>query len=340
MSVDVNVKKKYSDFELDVSFSVTGSRIGILGASGCGKTLTLRAIAGLMHPDEGMIRLNERVVFDSSQKINIKPQKRNIGYLFQEYALFPNMTVKGNIEAGMLGSSSKDIDELLKKYGLWDVIDHRPDSLSGGQKQRCALLRMLVSDPQLILLDEPFSAMDAHLREKMRLELISILDGYDRTVILVSHDRDEIYQMCDHLVLMDNGKVIARGATEDVFKNPGTVAAARLTGCKNISAIVKMGDHNVRALAWNNIELETADVITEDITHIGIRAHDFIPQKTGKNAIRCQKTTVSRLPFEWYVTLDNGLWWKYPRQLGEPYSDSVVPPYISIEPDKIILLSD
>lgn len=348
MGIEVKIKRKYRDFQLDVTFETKSKRIGILGASGCGKSLTLKSVAGLVDPNEGRIRYDGRLLFDSDKRINVRAGKRKVGYLFQNYALFPNMTVEDNIAAALhasgkdarrdRGNKRKNTESILKEFGLWDVRDHHPQELSGGQQQRTALARMLTCDPGLLLLDEPFSAMDAFLREGLRLELMRVLDKYDKTVILVSHDRDEIYQMCDHLVLMDNGRVIAYGDTDDLFANPKTVAAARLTGCKNISRIEKLTEYRIRALDWKGIELVTGGKVSEDITHIGIRAHDFIPGGNGVNVISCGKATVSRLPFEWYITLENGLWWKMPRELYDKYSEEIIPQQISVEADKILLL--
>ena len=358
MAVSVNIKKEYPDFKLDVSFESSSKRIGILGASGCGKSLTLKSIAGLICPDEGRIRYGDELFFDSDRKINVMAGRRRVGDLFQDYALFPNMTVEENITAALKGARrslkfenhsgrSKEkpgqyepgsAEDILKRFKLWDVRLHRPHELSGGQQQRTALARMLSTDPELLLLDEPFSAMDAFLKEGLRLELIHILDMYDKTVILVSHDRDEIYQMCDHLVLMDKGRVIAQGGTDELFTDPESVAAAKLTGCKNISRIEKVTEHRVKALDWNDIELITADKVTDAVTHIGIRAHDFILGEHGVNVIPCGRTFVSRLPFEWYITLENGLWLKLERELYEEYDDSLMPPYISIDPERILLL--
>ncbi|MBR5360744.1 MAG: ATP-binding cassette domain-containing protein, partial [Lachnospiraceae bacterium] len=237
-------------------------------------------------------------------------------------------------------NNGDSVSGILKQFGLWDIRDHRPAELSGGQQQRTALARMMACDPGLLLLDEPFSAMDTFLREGMRLELIKLLNMYDKTVIMVSHDRDEIYQMCNYLILMDKGRVIARGETDRLFENPGSPAAARLTGCKNISRIVRLNDHRIRALDWHDIELVTDERVTDDITHAGIRAHDFIPGEHGVNVIPCGQAMISRLPFEWYVTLENGLWWKQSRELDESYRSSVVPQYISVMPDKILLMKE
>ena len=344
MSLSVNIKKTYPDFVLDISFFTDAKRIGILGASGCGKSLTLRSVAGLVRPDAGRICFDDTVWFDKEKKINAKTADRNVGFLFQNYALFPNMTVEENIIAALHGAgknrSKRSVAEIMQQYNLVDIKDHRPDELSGGQQQRTALARMMARNPKLLLLDEPFSAMDAFLREGMRLELIKLLDSYDKTVIMVSHDRDELYQICDHLILMDKGRIITCGRTDDVFMHPQTTAAAKLTGCKNISRIRKTGDHSICALDWGDIELVTADTVTDDITHAGIRAHDLMPGNCGPNVIRCGNGSVSRLPFEWYITLENGLWWKQSRELYDTDNGNIVPEYVSIAPDKIVLLKE
>ncbi|MCR5508693.1 MAG: ATP-binding cassette domain-containing protein [Lachnospiraceae bacterium] len=347
MALKVNIKKKYRDFLLDIKMMSTGRRIGILGASGSGKSLTLKSIAGLIKPDEGTVEYDGRVLFDHRKRINIRAEKRGAGYLFQNYALFPDMTVKGNINAALHGAQKqgrlskdrpRDTDEILKGFGLFEIRDHMPAELSGGQKQRTALARVLVTNPDLLLLDEPFSAIDMHLRERLRTELIGMLDTYDKTVVFVSHDRDEIYQICDALILIDNGKVIAQGKTYDLFEQPETVSAARLTGCKNISRVIGVSKHRVKALDWNDIELVTDSVVTDDITHIGIRAHDFIPGMSGVNDIRCGVASVSRLPFEWYITLENGLWWKLERKHYDGRQEINLPEYVSISPERILLL--
>ncbi|MCR4922836.1 MAG: ATP-binding cassette domain-containing protein [Lachnospiraceae bacterium] len=362
MGLTVDIKKEFEDFSLETTFSCKGKRMGILGASGCGKSMTLKSIAGLLKPDEGRIVFDDRIFFDSKKGIDIKADRRRVGYLFQNYALFPNMTVWENLKAAMAGakriaalykkreykgdlSSKKNKDkeylkDILKRFGLEDVKDHRPLELSGGQQQRCALARMIITDPELLLLDEPFSAMDSFLKEGMRMELIRFLDEYDKTVILVSHDRDEVYQICDHLLLMDRGRIIEEGRTEDVFKHPGSLASARLTGCRNITAIEILSEHKIRALDWGGIELFTSERVTKDHRYAGIRAHDFEAGERGENIIPAGRASISKLPFEWYVTLENGLWWKLPKRLEEVAATNILPEYISIAPEKIILMKN
>ena len=349
MKLEVDIKKKLNEFALDIQISAESDRIGILGASGSGKSMLLKSIAGIEMPDRGCISLDEEVLFDREKKVNVSPAERSIGYLFQNYALFPNMTVEGNIEAALHAAkrmkrregkasevSSADLMELLQ---INDIRGRYPREISGGQQQRTALARILASDPKLLLLDEPFTALDTFLRERTRLELSELLNKLGKSFVLVSHDRDEIYQMCDYLILIEKGRVIAQGRTDDVFKNPGTVAAAKLTGCKNISRIERISDHRVKALDWGGIELVTEKKVDESDIYIGIRAHDFKIGESGENCIPCGKVSVTRLPFEWYIMLENGLWWKKERSLYDTEETTDIPEKLYIEPDKIIILS-
>ena len=351
MRLEVSIRKQYKDFCLQPSFCCEGKMIGILGASGSGKTLTLKSIAGLIRPDEGRIVCGEEVLLDTKQKINIKAGRREVGYLFQNYALFPNMTVWENIIVPLHGKRKKtnkdhfdpnekirQAQKLLELFRLTGLKNHKPAEISGGEQQRTALARMLICDPRLCLFDEPFSALDAFLREGMRLELMRILKEYDKTGVLVSHDRDEVYQMCDYLILMEKGQVIADGRTSELFLKPGTTAAARLTGCKNISRIKRISDHRVVALDWKDLVLAVDETVGDEITHIGIRAHDFVTKDIGINTIPCGNFMVSKLPFEWYVTLENGLWWKQPCALSQELDRRMIPESICIPPENIILL--
>ena len=276
----VNIQKKLKEFDLNVDFELKKGCLGILGPSGCGKSMTLKSVAGIVNPDNGVISLttnDETVYYDSNEKINLKPQKRNVGYLFQNYALFPNMTVEENVAIGL----PKDYDEkrltdMIKRFRLEGLEKRYPRELSGGQQQRVALARILAYSPDVILLDEPFSAMDTFLKEQLRIELSNILKDFDGFSILVTHNRDEVFQFCDELLILDKGKIIAKGTTHDVFENPKKVQVARLTGCKNISKVEIIDDYHIKSLEWG-ITFEVDEKISEDITNIGIRAHDFLP---------------------------------------------------------------
>lgn len=338
-----DIKKEFKDFTLNVDLKVEKGCLGILGPSGCGKSLTLKSIAGIVNPDEGIISLNmgneETFYFDSIEKINLKPQKRNVGYLFQNYALFPNMTVEENVASGLSEDDDKKIvAEMIKRFHLEGLEKRYPRQLSGGQQQRVALARILAYSPDVILLDEPFSALDTSLKEKLRVELANLLNNFDGLSILVTHDRDEAFQFCDELKIMENGKIIAEGPTYDIFENPKKVEAAKLTGCKNISKIKVIDNYHVKALDWD-AKFEVSEKISDNISHIGIRAHDFYPsKKEDYNVVETEGAEILEKPFEWEITLEDGLWWKVDKQIHE--HQFTMPNYIKVNPKDIILLEE
>ena len=182
MSLLVDIKKKLKEFTLEIDFKTDGESLGILGASGSGKSMTLKCIAGVETPDEGRIVLNGKTLFDSRKGINLKPQDRNIGYLFQSYALFPHMTVEENIGIGLnLHKTEKElrIREIIESFHLEGLESKYPNKLSGGQQQRVALARCLVYKPDALMLDEPFSALDSHLKDHLQSEVLELLKSYD-----------------------------------------------------------------------------------------------------------------------------------------------------------------
>ena len=338
----VDIQKELKEFDLDVDFELKKGRLGILGPSGCGKSMTLKSIAGIVTPDNGIVSLTtdkETLYFDSNKKINLKPQKRNVGYLFQNYALFPNMTVEENIGIGVAKEDrEKTVSEMIKRFHLNSLEKRYPRQLSGGQQQRVALARIMAYGPDVILLDEPFSAMDTFLKEQLRLELLNSLKDFDGFTIMVTHDRDEAFQFCDELIVLDKGRIIAKGDTYEIFENPKKVQVARLTGCKNISKAEIIDENHLKALDWG-LELEVSKEIGPNITHIGIRAHDFSKaQKDEVNAFDTLNSTKLEMPFEWEITLANGLWWKYDKQIHE--HEFEIPDYIKIDPKNIILLEE
>ena len=336
----VNILKKLKEFDLEIDFELKKGCLGILGPSGCGKSMTLKSIAGIVNPDEGIISLtvgDETVYFDSDNKVNLKPQKRNVGYLFQNYALFPNMTVEENVACGLSKDSDDSIvSDMISRFHLDGLEERYPRQLSGGQQQRVALARILAYGPDVILLDEPFSAMDTFLKEQLRIELVNSLRDFDGFSIMVTHDRDEAFQFCDELIVLDEGKIIAKGATYEIFENPKMVQVARLTGCKNISKIEIIDDYHLKSLDWD-VTFEVAEKISSEITHIGIRAHDFsVAQKGDVNVIDTADSRVMEMPFEWEITLANGLWWKYDKQIDD--HEFKLPEFIKVDPKDVILL--
>ena len=279
MSLYVNIEKKFENFLLKINFECGNEILGILGASGCGKSLTLKCIAGIEKPDRGKIILDDVILFDSEKKINLPPQKRKTGYLFQNYALFPNMTVKENILCGLHNEKDKKIkekifNETLEILQLRELINHKPSQLSGGQAQRTALARILVNRPKILMLDEPFSALDSHLRLKLQMQLKDLLKNYGRGVLLVSHDRNEVYRMCNFIAAVDDGKILTVKNTKEFFANPESVPAAVLSGCKNIVKAEKINDYEVFIPEWN-LTLKTKDKIKNNLEAVGIRAHYF-----------------------------------------------------------------
>lgn len=309
MALQVNISKKFSGFHMKVEFEMDGGCLGILGASGCGKSMTLKCVAGIEKPDKGRIVLNDRVLFDSEEGINVPARDRHIGYLFQNYALFPAMTVEDNLGIVIPGKKTEKgrvIDEILQRFQLSGLKKRYPSQLSGGQQQRVALARMLLSTPEVILLDEPFSALDGFLRDILQNEMLEFIRDYGKDVLMVSHSRDEIYTLCNQMVVMSEGKSLLQGNTRDIFQNPGTMEAARLTGCKNISAIERLGDYELYACDWN-IRLKTAERIRETIRYIGIRGHTLIPvSQPGENTMKIRLRGVTDTPFERQVIFHNG----------------------------------
>ena len=198
--LEVQIYKKLAEFDLDVSFQVNDNILGLMGASGSGKSMTLKCIAGIETPDQGRIVLNNRVLFDSEKKINVPIQKRNVGYMFQSYALFPNMNVYENISVGFRARKVKDVDivgrKVMKQFQISELASRYPKQLSGGQRQRVALARLMAYEPDVLLLDEPLSALDEDLKEDLLRDLKSELQ-ISNPVVFVSHNKEEVNELCD-----------------------------------------------------------------------------------------------------------------------------------------------
>lgn len=281
----VDIKKAVENFALDVSFECANETLGILGASGCGKSMTLRSIAGIFTPDEGHIQLDDQVMFDSAHKVNLKPQQRHIGYLFQNYQLFPNMTTNENICAGMPKEYSKgEISSELKRYidffQLDGLEEKYPNKLSGGQQQRVALARMFASKPRALMLDEPFSALDAHLKASLYPGLLKALESFKGPKLYVSHDIEEAYMFCDKLIVLDKGTVTDFGETGQVIKEPKSLAALKLSGISNIAEFRSV-DGKYAQSQNSEMKLPTNASLTEDTHYVGI-ANDKIKMYEAK----------------------------------------------------------
>ena len=237
--------------------------------------MTLKCIAGIETPDEGRIVINGSVVYDSEKKINVKPQKRNVGYMFQDYALFPNMTVEQNIMAGMgRRPSPEEVRQFVERFQLQGLERHLPAQLSGGQKQRVALARMMAAKPDILLLDEPLSALDSYLKWQVEEELLELLGKVHKTVLFVSHSRDEVYHLCDRVCVLHEGRIETIQEKKDFFHNPKTAAAAKISGCRNISPARECSPGNICALAWG-MEFVCLRPIPQNLAYVGARAHDI-----------------------------------------------------------------
>ncbi|MGN1182756.1 MAG: ATP-binding cassette domain-containing protein [Faecalibacillus sp.] len=211
MVLEVHIFKKLKEFDLNVDLTVDKECLGLMGNSGGGKSMTLKCIAGIEIPDSGYIKLDDKVLFDSKNNINLSPQERNIGYLFQSYALFDHMDVYHNIECGLKAHQIKNrkqiINQMLSLFHIEELEKRYPHQLSGGQKQRVALARVLAYSPDVLLLDEPLSALDEELKKNLKKELLSILRHYQKPVIFVSHNQDEINQICQRQVKIKKGEI-------------------------------------------------------------------------------------------------------------------------------------
>ena len=305
MSIFVDIEKTVGSFSLKVCFEAGNETLALLGASGCGKSMTLKCIAGIERPDRGRIVVDGVTLFDSEQRIDLSPQERRVGLMFQNYALFPNMTVLQNIRAGAKREKNKALREaavltMMESFGLTKLADHYPHQLSGGQQQRVALARILVSDPYILLLDEPFSALDSHLRFRLEQEVRGVVCSFGKSVLLVSHDRDEVFRMADSIAVMSDGKIEVFGEKKSVFAAPKTRTAAMLTGCKNISRLEKLDESRVYAADWG-MELTLGSEVGS-AGYVGIRMHD-VCAGGGENTVRCRVVEEIENPFSFTVML-------------------------------------
>lgn len=291
MALTVRIQKRRGNFFLDVDFSAeAGEALALLGASGCGKSLTLQCIAGIDRPDAGRIEMDGQVLFDSAAGVNLPPQRRRMGLLFQNCALFPHRTVEGNITVCLRRPDKrKRTAELLALLHLEGQAGLYPRQLSGGQQQRAALARILAAEPRALLLDEPFSALDSFLKWQLEQELQEVLARFPGPVVWVSHDRGEVYRNCRRVCVLERGTSAPAADMEELMANPVTVSAARLSGCRNFVP-VRPGPAPglVEVPAWG-LTLRTADPWRKEVTALGIRAGHVRPAEAGAvNAFPCQ----------------------------------------------------
>lgn len=234
MSLYVDIHKQLEHFHLDVTFQNEGACLALFGESGSGKSMTLKCIAGIETPDQGKIILHGKTLFDSQRKINLPPRKRNIGYLFQNYALFPHLNVLENVMISGRVDQEQAL-HLLTSFGLASLSKQKPSKLSGGQQQRVALCRMLASQPDLLLLDEPFAAIDHYLKDELHLTLLKMIQNFCKDVCLVTHDFSEANYLCKRMLFIEQGQVLADDAIFQLYQHPINQKMARLFGYRNFA---------------------------------------------------------------------------------------------------------
>ncbi|MFM6322535.1 MAG: molybdate ABC transporter permease subunit [Microcystis panniformis] len=276
----VDIEKYLPGFNLSVTFNCQNQPLGLLGASGSGKSLILRSLAGVETPSRGRIVLNGRILFDSEKGINLPSRQRCIGFVVQNYALFPHLTVAENIAFGLPQKLPtkiirQQIANQLELVQLLGMENRYPHQLSGGQQQRVAIARALASRPEALLLDEPFSALDTHLRAQLERQMIKTLSNYDGVTIFVTHNMDEAYRICENLLVMEKGRAIANNSKQKIFERPDSVSLAKITGCKNFSRAVIINNQQLKAIDWD-VKLHTVSMIPDYLAYTGICAHQII----------------------------------------------------------------
>ena len=302
MSLIVDIKKRLSNFCLDLQFEASGGGVfAILGASGSGKSMALKCIAGIENPDSGYIELDGKVFYDSKRHINIKPQKRNVGFLFQNYALFPNMTVEENIKTGI---RNKDINikDIMKKFFIYDIRNKKPKEISGGEQQRTALARIFVSSPNILLLDEPLSALDYHIKLELEKFILSSIKEFNGTTLFVSHNREEVYKMADNIGILNKGKFEVIDSKHNIFKSPKTYFSALLVGCENFSRVRLLDGKKIECVDWNIIINSN-----NNINYVGVRANSFFENNNLNDStninIKCRIKKIVEEIFSYVITV-------------------------------------
>ncbi|MDP8935850.1 MAG: molybdate ABC transporter permease subunit [Cyanobacteriota bacterium] len=349
----LNIFKPLSGFALDVGFDISLEVLGILGASGSGKSMTLRCIAGLETPSSGKIAVNGKVLFDSAQGINVPSKDRRIGVLFQNYALFPHLTVAQNIAFGLQHLSESEqklrVKEQLISVQMLGLENRYPHELSGGQQQRVALARAIAPSPDLLLLDEPFSALDTHLRSQLERELMQTLANYRGITLFVSHNLEEVYRVCKNLLVLAEGKPIAFDTKENIFDRPRNFTVAQLTGCKNFCAAKPISVTVVEAIDWG-CTLTVVEPIPKSLVSVGIRAHQlsFVSGCDRENTFACWIASTVETPHR--VTLylklhsppnhsqDYHLQAEVFKEKWRVMKDNPFPWYVHFEPIRLILM--
>jgi ABC-type sulfate/molybdate transport systems ATPase subunit len=310
LPLEIQIEKKLPEFTLDVSFTCGDEPLSVLGPSGAGKTMLLRCIAGLERARRGRVALGNRLLFDHARNIRLPARDRRVGMLFQHFALFPNKTVGENIAFGLHQFPREDrqrrVAGLLTRTHIDGLQDRYPHQISGGEQQRAALARALATDPEALLLDEPLSALDTHLRSQMEAQLQETFGAYRRPTLLVTHNIEEAYRLGERLLVLSRGRIAAFGDKREIFLRPPSLEVARLTGCKNFSRARMTSPGVAEAVDWG-CQLRVLHEIKDPVAHLGIRAHEIDFVEAGAepgaqaNVFPCWLVRTSETPFR--VTL-------------------------------------
>jgi len=351
----VDIEKQLTNFTLSTAFTAQQETLGLLGGSGSGKSMTLRCIAGVETPTQGRIVLNGQTLFDSDQQINIPSYRRKVSLVFQNYALFPHLTVSQNIAFGLQhlpkSKRSQRVNQQLALLQLQGLGDRYPHQLSGGQQQRVALARALATEPEALLLDEPFSALDTYLRAQLERQLIETLSNYAGVTLFVTHNLEEAYRVCEKLMVMSGGKPIAFDDKHRIFERPGTVRVAQLTGCKNFSRAVAVGTHCVEAIDWG-VTLQVVDAVPDRLADIGIRAHQISIMRQSNSALNntfpCWLASTSETPHRMTLflklntestgTQDYHVQAEIFKEKWQTIKDHPFPWYVTLDPLRLMLM--
>lgn len=351
----VAIAKHVGNFTLHSVFIAQPEPLGILGGSGSGKSLTLRCIAGVDTPTQGRIVLNGKTLFDADKRINVPSHQRNISLVFQNYALFPHMTIAQNIAFGLQHLPkplrSQRINHYLALVQLQGLGHRYPHQLSGGQQQRVALARALATEPEALLLDEPFSALDTHLRAQLERQLIETLSTYTGITLFVTHNLEEAYRICKTLMVMSGGHAIAFGDKHYIFDHPQTLRVAQLTGCKNFSRAMAINRHSIDAIDWG-VTLQVDTAIPDGLSDVGIRAHQLSltphPDSKLSNVFPCWLTTTSETPHRMTLflklgsepqgTQDYHIQAEIFKERWHTLKDHPLPWYVRLDPLRLLLL--
>jgi|SRR5665648_29322 len=355
METYIDIRKSLPGFKLDIKISSLDGVTGILGASGSGKSMLLKCISGLIKPDEGIIVINGRTVFDSIRKTNLAPRERKVGFLFQNYALFNHLTIKDNIAFGIdkISKCEKKMKtrELIDRFHLNDIEMRYPSQISGGQQQRVALARTMAVEPDILLLDEPFSALDTHLKAHMIKDMSSELKGYCGSTIFVTHNVAEAYQLCNKIFVLKAGGINEYGLKNDIFLKPMTIETAQITGYKNILEAEKISENMIKISDWH-INVKTDSIIKSQTGFAAIKSNQIklALNKQTENVFPAWITDQSELPFSTilYIRIgsssagpeDYHLEWEMTKEKYNKIKQKKMPINIFLPPEKILFISN